>query len=157
MNKIKLLLGTAALLLTSHVIADNNKNISISDVWISEAPPTVSVLAAYARIENTSAEKQTLISVTSPMFSNIELHLSKVIDGMAHMEKQSTLVIPANSFIILSPGSYHLMLFNPGSTLKVGDKTNITFTFDDGTSSSVEANVKKRGNNEYKHHHGHHH
>ncbi len=145
------------MLLTSHVIADDNKNISISDVWISEAPPTVSVLAAYARIENTSADKQTLISVTSPMFSIIELHLSKIIDGMAHMEKQRTLEIPANSFIELSPGSYHLMLFNPESTLKVGDKTNITFTFNDGTSSSVEAKVKKRGNNEYEHHHGHNH
>jgi len=128
------------------------ENINISGVWISEAPPTVSIMAAYARLENTSKEKQTLVSISSTNFSNVELHLSKVVDGMAIMEMQKALTIPANDFIELSPGAYHLMLFNPKVPLKAGDTTTITFTFADEVSTTVEAIVKKRNNNSHEHH-----
>jgi periplasmic copper chaperone A len=153
MHKIKLLILSFSLFLTCLVFADENKNINISELWISEAPPTVSILAAYARIKNTSAKEQTLISITSPVFSKVELHLSKIVNGMATMEKQNSLIIPAKSFIELSPGNYHLMLFNPDTSLKAGDSAIITFTFASGMSTSVEAKVKKRNNDEHKHHH----
>lgn len=157
MHKIKLLLSSSALLFSCFIFANENRNIDISDAWISEAPPGVSILAAYARIQNTSSESQTLISITSPTFSKVELHLSKIIDGMARMQKQSLLIITAETTVELSPGTYHLMLFNPQTPLKVGDKANIIFTFADGESTSVEAMVKKRNNDGHEHHHDHHH
>ncbi len=154
MHKIKQLLLVSTLFFSCFVSAD--ENINITDVWISEAPPTVSVLAAYATIQNTSNEEQILTSATSPIFSKIELHLSKVIDEMATMEKQDSLRIPAQNSIELSPGAFHLMLFYPKAPLKVGDTTTITFTFADGTSNTVEATVKKRNNDGHEHHDGHH-
>lgn len=154
MHKIKLLLLAFASFSSSLTFA--NENIIISDSWISEAPPVVSVLAAYAKIENISGETQTLISVSSPDFSNVELHLSKVIDGIAKMEKQDSLIIPTGTTIELSPGAYHLMLFNPKTPLKAKDTATITFTFANGTSCSVEAVVKKRNNAEHEHHHHNH-
>ncbi len=153
MHRIKLQLLLSALFFSSLVAADENKKINILDIWISEAPPTVSILAAYAKIQNISAEKQILIALSSPTFSKVELHLSKVIDGMATMKKQSSLAIPAKSFIELSPRNYHLMLFNPDTLLKAGDSVTITFTFASGMSTSVEAKVKKRSNDGHKHHH----
>jgi periplasmic copper chaperone A len=147
MHKIKLLILSFSLFLTCFVFA--NENINISELWISEAPPTASVLAAYARIQNTSEKEQTLILITSPIFSKIELHLSKIANGMATMKKHNSLIIPAKSFIELSPGSYHLMLFNPDTSLKAGDSATITFTFASGMSTSIEAKVKKRNNDEH--------
>jgi periplasmic copper chaperone A len=150
MHKNKLLFLSISLFYSCLTFA--TENITISDIWISEAPPTVSVLAAYAKIKNNSSVTQTLITVTSPNFSKVELHLSKVVNDMATMEKQDTLIIPAESSIELSPGAYHLMLFNPKTPLKAGDKTSINFTFADGISSTVEAIVKKRNHDVHDNH-----
>jgi len=153
-HKIKFLTLSLTLLFSCLISAD--ENINISDIWISEAPPTVSILAAYARIENMSEEEQILISVSSSTFSKVELHLSEVIDGMATMKKQSSISIPAKDFVELSPGAYHLMLFNPEAPLKAGDSAIINFTFADGKSASVLATVKKRNNDGHEHHHHNH-
>jgi periplasmic copper chaperone A len=156
MHKIKLVLFSLQILFSCQTFA--NETIKINDAWISEAPPTVSILAGYAKIQNLSGKEQTLTSVSSPDFYKTELHLSKVIDGMATMEKQTSLEIPAKGSIELTPGSYHLMLFNPKSALKANDKVILNFNFSDGTSIVVEATVKKRmldGNDHHHHHHDH--
>lgn len=153
MHKIKLILLVSTLFSSCFVSA--NEKISITNVWINEAPPTVSVLAAYATIQNTSNEVQTVILIRSPLFSKVELHLSKVVNEMVTMVKQDSLTIPAQESIELSPGAYHLMLFNPKAPLKAGDATTITFTFSDGTSNTVEATVEKRSNDGHEHHHHH--
>jgi periplasmic copper chaperone A len=155
MHKIKLLI-ILSYFFSCFTFANENQNIDISNVWVSEAPPTVTVLAAYAKIKNISSKTQILTTVSSPQFSKIELHLSKVVNEMATMEKQDSLAIPANETVELSPGSFHLMLFNPQSPLKSGNNVLITFTFVDGTSVSVNANVKKRSNDGHEHHHHNH-
>ena len=125
-------------------------------VWISEAPPTISVLAAYADIQNMTQESKALVSVSSPAFTKIELHLSKVINDTATMEKQNSLIIPANSTVKLSPGAYHLMLFNPEVQLKSGDTVDLNFRFADDTIIPATATVKKRNKVDHEHHHHHH-
>lgn len=154
MLKIKLLFILCFTLFNT-AYAEENKNIIITDVWISAAPPTVTTLAAYAKIQNISDETQTLTSVSSPLFPKIELHLSKVVADIAKMEKQESLTIQANNHIELSPGAYHLMLFDPESPLTVGGTIPLTFIFSDDTSKTVDAIVKKRNSNS--HNHGHHH
>jgi len=140
------------LLISSAAMANETNEINITDAWISEAPPTVSVLAAYAKIQNKSTVAKILSSVTSPLFSSIEIHLSKITDGMASMEKQTFLTIPAESSIELSPGNYHLMLFDPETPLEAGDNVTITFNFSDGSSKSVQAPVEKRKIEVHNHH-----
>jgi periplasmic copper chaperone A len=154
MDKIKYFL-LLSFLIPNLLIAKESKPVQISEVWINEAPPTVSALAAYATIENISNREQILISVSSDSFSSIEIHLSKIIDDMAKMKKQESLIIPANGTIELSPGSYHLMLFNPERPLKVDDKISIVFTFANGLTYTTEATVKKNMAG-HKHHHHHH-
>jgi copper(I)-binding protein len=160
MHKIKLFI-LFSFFICNHSFADEHKTINISDAWISEAPPTVSILAAYAKIQNSSDKEKILTAISSPSFSMIELHLSNVDDGIAKMEKQDSLSIPANESIELSPGSYHLMLFTPEAPLKAGDTASLTFSFADGSSKTVEAIVKKRDvmkqSHDHEHSHEHHH
>ena len=155
LNNTSLLIA-AILFFFNPVFADEQSVINISDAWISEAPPTVSILAAYASIENTSSDSQTLTSVSSPFFSKVELHLSKVINDTAKMEKQDSLTIPENSTISLTPGAYHLMLFYPEKQLKADDEVMLEFNFADGTTKTVKAIVKKRNGSDHEHHHHHH-
>lgn len=135
------------------VYADSTQLITIDNVWISEAPPGVTTLAAYATIYNGSNETKMLTSVSSPLFSSVEIHLSKIVNGIARMEKQAAITINADDTIKLSPGGYHLMLFNPDKPLQSGNSASISFNFSDGTSLSVEAPVLKRQNDSHQHHH----
>ncbi|MCZ6804798.1 MAG: copper chaperone PCu(A)C [Proteobacteria bacterium] len=152
-QKIKLSFFLLLILFYDFTLAGEGQDINISNVWISEAPPTVSVLAAYAIIQNNTAETKTLSAVSSPIFSRVEIHLSKIIDDMVTMEKQSSLTIPAESSTELSPGNYHLMLFDPKAPLTAGDKATLIFTFADGQSVSVQASVEKRRSKGHDHHH----
>ena len=138
-------------LVSQQVFAD----ITISDPWISEAPPTVTILAGYARITNLSKQTISLTSVSSPTFAKIELHQSTLVDGTARMEKQGSLTLGAESSVELSPGGYHLMLFNPDRLLKTGDTVDIVFNFSDDSSKSIAVPVKKRNNDGHDHHHHH--
>jgi len=147
--KLFLILST----LTNLVSGKETQEIAISDAWISESPPTLSVLAGYATIHNKSSEIKMLTAVSSPVFSRVEIHLSKVTNGMASMQKQASLAIPAENSVEFSPGNYHLMLFDPERPLRAGDKATIVFTFSDGLSKSVQATVEKRNGNGHSHHH----
>ncbi|MBL1141050.1 MAG: copper chaperone PCu(A)C [Proteobacteria bacterium] len=154
MHNIKLFL-ILFFFVSNSLFADENKSIHISNAWISEAPPNVYILAAYAELKNTSTETQTLVSITSPLFSMIEIHLSKIIDETAKMEKQKSLIIPANDSVEFAPGAYHLMLFSPETPMKAGDTAPMTFIFADGSSKTIEAVVKKRNNHSHDHNHDH--
>ena len=79
--------------------AAGETGITVENAWISEAPPTVSILAAYATISNTSDDEIQLIDVSSPDFDQVEINLSQEQNGMAIMEKQEALSIVANSTV----------------------------------------------------------
>lgn len=144
------------LFFSSTVLADETNDINTTDIWISEAPPTVSILAGYLNIQNNSNETITLVSASSPNFSRIEIHRSVMQGEMVSMEKQDSLDIPAGETVKLSPGGYHLMLFNPGKPLRSGDTAIINLSFSNGHEQSIEASVKRRSGGHDHSHHNHH-
>lgn len=118
-------------------------DVIITDAWINEAPPTVSVLAGYMTIKNNSQQNIELINVASTVFNRIELHLTRVEDGMAKMQKQESLMIPANSEIRLMPSSYHLMLFDSEQPLVSGNRVPIELMLSNGDTLLVNAEVRR--------------
>lgn len=116
---------------------------AVSDAWIPEAPPVSTVMAAYMTIRNSAADDVKIVAVQSDRFSEIQMHLSIDEDGVARMLPQKALIIPAHGELRLQPGSYHLMLFNPVSPLKAGDRVTLNFSFADGSKLAVVAEVKK--------------
>jgi len=156
MNKVNLLLLTTFIFQTlflNSVFAKEGFEVDISEAWISEAPPTVSVLAGYANIHNASDRPITLLTVSSPNFSKIEIHRSVLNGDMVSMKKQDSLEIPARSTIILSPGDLHLMLFDPVKPLRSGDTASLNFSLSDGISIFIEAKVARRSSEDHSHHH----
>lgn len=118
-------------------------NIEIKDAWLSEAPPVVNILAGYITIMNHSDQPMDLVAAQSPVFERIEFHLTKTDDGVARMQKETVITIPAQSEFRFSPGEYHLMLFNPVKPLKSGDLVSLQLTFSQDVRIDVEAEVKR--------------
>ncbi len=132
----------AALLLAQTVYAGNK--IEITDSWVREAPPGARMLAAYMSIQNTGDQNVVLSGVDSPAFSHVMLHKSSMVDGIARMQHQDTLTIPAGESVSLQPGSFHLMMPAPETRLQAGDQVDFILHFANGDSIGVTANVKKK-------------
>jgi copper(I)-binding protein len=133
------------------VLAQNN--IEVTDAWINEAPPTVKVLAGYLTISNLANEPVNLVSARSPAFEKIEFHLTETTDRVAHMQKLDAVTIPAQSDFSFVPGAHHLMLFNPATAPKAGEKIPLQLTFSNGISIDTEAEVKRGELPPHHHHH----
>lgn len=130
------------LLPVMHVNA-NPLAIRVADAWVSEAPPAVSVNAAYLLIENSTDQSITLQHIDSPDYERVEMHHSILTEGTARMELQSQVEIAAFQQFQFAPGDYHLMLFNPRKQLRAGDHTSFTLHFSGGIQIDVEAVVKR--------------
>ena len=128
-------------------------DVIISDAWISEAPPTVTVQAGYMTIKNTSQQKIELINIESTVFDRIELHVTQMENGIAKMQKQESLTIPADSEINLAPGSYHLMLFDSNHTLVAGDHVPLELILSNGDTLLINAEVRRLDMHQQHNHH----
>lgn len=139
-------------LFTSHfAIADDT--LEINDAWIAEAPPVSKVMAAYMEIENETGEHRQAVSMQCKEFERAEFHRTVEKDGMARMEHQQVLNIPAESELALEPGGYHIMLFNPARHFVAGDKTGCSIKFDDGKTIAIELEIRKSSVEDHTHHH----
>lgn len=155
-NIVSIISILLSFLITNSASAHGDGGIMIKDAWVREAPPSAKMLAGYMTIENHTDKKKVLVSVTSPAFDKIEIHKSVNKDGMASMEQQRELSIAAQGKVTLEPGGFHLMLFNPHSAIKAGDNIAFTLKFANGSTSMVNATVKKATGGSEHHHHGEH-
>ena len=118
-------------------------NVTITNAWINEAPPTVRVNAGYFEIDNHADSPMTLIAVSSTDYERVEMHRSFVSKGMAKMALQDSVTIPGNSRLIFSPGAYHLMLYEAIKPFKTGEFVNLLLHFEDGSVIPVKAEIRR--------------
>lgn len=150
-NQVKLLFS--ALLVCQQAIAENQ--LEIDDAWIAEAPPVSKVMAAYLEIENETPNDRLATSMHCQEFDRAEFHQTIETDGIARMEHQQNMKIPADSELVLKPGGYHIMLFNPARRLQAGDQTKCSMSFDDGSTIDFDLEIKKASVDDHSHHHHH--
>ena len=150
-----LLLLSFLLSILPGITAHAESALVFENVWIAEAPPVSKVMAAYMTINNPVDKDQKLVSASSDDFSSVEFHRTVYKDGMASMKHQQYLVVPANGTLVLKPGDYHMMLFNPGRKLSAGDESAIQLKLENGNTIKVPAVVKKSSAEDSHHHHHH--
>ena len=119
------------------------KKPMVMDPWVREAPPTMKMHAAYLVLMNPTDAEVSLVGATSPQYKMVELHLSKVEDGIATMVKQDQITIAPEGKLEMKPGGFHVMLMHPKQPVKAGDTINITLNLADGSTIAIDAPVKK--------------
>lgn len=129
--------------------------IEIEDAWLAEAPPVSKVMAAYMTINNDSQQQRQAVAMVCSEFARAQFHRTIDKDGIASMQYQQVLSIPANSELELKPGGYHVMLYDPARRLPAGDSTGCSMEFDDGTTIAFDLVVKKASSTEHSHHNHH--
>ena len=128
------------------------ENIIIDSAWIREAPPVSRVQAAYVNLINNQSSDVKIISATSYAFKKIEFHKTILENGLTNMQQQDFIIIPARSKAILEPEGMHMMLFNPVTPLRAGEKINIDFKFSNGVNITSSFVVKKTTGTDHRQH-----
>ncbi|HEX9626965.1 MAG TPA: copper chaperone PCu(A)C [Acidiferrobacterales bacterium] len=135
------------------VTAQAAETIQVEDAWIREAPPGAAVLAAYLTLENRGDAERALVGADSPDFGRIEIHATRMKNGMASMEQLKHLKIAARGREALAPGGTHLMLMQPRRALRAGDRVTLTLRFAGGANLATEAVVRRDEQPDDHHHH----
>ena len=152
-----MLMLLSALLFAGALSADrglHQHELTVEGAWIREAPPVAKVMAGYLTIHNPAQEPAVLEGAESPLFDRIEIHRTGMKGGMAGMERQRSVTIPARGQLEFVPGGLHLMLMGPKKPLAAGSMATITLRFKGGQKLPAQFTVRAAGEGGSQH--GHH-
>ena len=123
------------------VVPNAGDVVAIMNAWVRETHANAKVNAGYMTMINIGEEDVTLASVESSSFGTVEIHEMAPVDGMMKMREVSSLVIPSTGQASLAPGGKHLMMMMPVRHFKVGEKVDMTLTFESGRTQAVTVPV----------------
>jgi copper(I)-binding protein len=106
-----------------------------SEVEITKPLPGRQMSAGFLLLTNNTDEDVRITRVTSPQFGAIEIHETRVEDGIARMRELDELVVPARGSVRLERGGKHLMLMRAGD---LGDAVSLQLLTDDAPVLGIE-------------------
>jgi len=113
-----------------------------ADAWCRPTPNGRDVTGCYLTL--TASRNDRLVSVSSPLAAEVEIHEMKIQDGIMSMSKlPDGLPLPAGEAVQLKPGADHLMLLGLTSPLAIGETLSLTLTFEHAGPVGVRAEVKQ--------------
>ncbi|MBO9556806.1 copper chaperone PCu(A)C [Cellulomonas sp.] len=119
---------------TGTAASSAGESVVLEDGWVKSADSGMS--AAFGELENTGDSDVTVVSVTSPASTAMELHetVENESGQMVMREKADGFTIPGGTSLSLEPGGNHLMLMDLVAPLRAGDEVAFTLTFSDGST-----------------------
>ena len=89
--------------------------VLVKDPWVRATVPQQAVTGAFMKLESPAAAR--LVEARSPVAGRVELHETRIEQGVARMHHVEAVPIPAE----LKPGGYHVMLMDLKRQLKAGE------------------------------------
>jgi copper(I)-binding protein len=102
-------------------------SIEIKNQWVRASNDGQDVSAAYMTI--VSNEDTSLIAIDSDVADVIEIHIMSMENGVMKMRMLDTFDLIAGKPTELSPGGFHLMLFDLKKPLTAGKEAHFTLHF----------------------------
>lgn len=125
----------------------------VHDVFARATVPGQTDGAAYLTIMNHGDQNDRLLAASSSISESVELHSTRTVNGVAHMQRETALEIPVHGSLAFQPGGYHLMLVGLKAPLKAGDTLKLTLKFERAGVVEIKIPVKAMGEGGTEHHH----
>ena len=113
--------------------------LTLSDVKISS--PIAGSAQIALRVANSGTGSDELVDVSSPHAAFVEVHETVITDGRAVMMKRDGVTFASGRTVVFRPGSLHLMMLVPDTTVVTGATIPVTFTFKTHPPITVDATV----------------
>ena len=117
-----------AVLLCAAAAVQAQTQISVSDAWVRATVPQQKVTGAFMQLTSTNDAR--LVDVSSTLAGSAELHQMSMTDNVMKMRQIDALDLPAGKAVALTPGGYHVMLFDLKAPVKAGDKIPLVLTIE---------------------------
>lgn len=117
----------------------------VRDGWVRLPPARMPMTAGFGRLQNDCAVPVTIVAAGSPSFAAVELHETRVEDGVNRMRHVAELHVAPADAVVLRPGGLHLMLMRPHAPLEEGRKVVVELVLADGRSVQGEFEVRRPG------------
>ncbi len=122
--------------------------LEISNISVFAPLPGTSTAVSYMTVKNNTRTDIVISAIDSPQFELVELHETRIEDGIARMQKLGELVVPPQSTVLLEKGGKHLMLMSPRSVLTVNQPVELEFTYDGDGMLIFNTTIQSRIQNE---------
>jgi periplasmic copper chaperone A len=120
------------------------QTVQIKAAWVRWLPGGVP-LAGYATLANVSDQPLVLTSATSDAFHDLSLHQTLHTGGTVRMSPLERISIAPHTTLDFEARGIHLMLMQPRETLDPNGAVPITLHFADGSSVTVQFQVRTSG------------
>jgi len=118
-------------------------NISVTDAWARATMPGQPVSGAYMNIQSDADAR--LISVSSPVVPQVEVHEMKMDGDVMRMREVKAIDLPKGKTVSLRPGGYHIMLMNLKKPIAAGEIIPLALVIEsDGKRQTVEVKAEAR-------------
>jgi periplasmic copper chaperone A len=118
--------------------------LGVSNLRVFAPLPGRSESVAYMDVENRNDDPVSIDAISSPAFGRVEIHETRIVDGVAHMQRVKILTVAGNSKLSLAPGGMHVMLLDPQRALLPGGHVELRLHFSDGGLLELDAPVRTR-------------
>ena len=118
-------------------------NLVVAEPWSPPTPPVAGVGALYFSVTNRGSKADLLLSVTTPIAREIEIHESRTVQGSIQMRAVTAVECPPGTTKI-SPGGLHVMLLGLRQPLVPGMTFPASLHFRDAGVMAVQVLVTAR-------------
>ena len=121
--------------------------VTVKDAWVRATVPQQKATGAFMQLQ--SAKGSRLVSASSPLTPNVEVHEMAMQDNVMRMRQVPAIELPAGKTVDLKPGGYHIMFMNLTQPVKEGDTVPLTLVFEgkDGQRETQEVKAQVRALN----------
>jgi len=145
-SKKLLALGALAVALTfatpSYAQSAKVGGLEIENAYTRATVPGQQVAGGFLRIENSGSVVDQLISASSPVAAEVQIHEMAMDGNVMRMRQVKDISVPAGGSVELKPGGYHLMLMNIKTPLAVGEVVPVKLKFAKAGEVEVKLPVK---------------
>ncbi|EIJ35624.1 protein of unknown function DUF461 [Thiothrix nivea DSM 5205] len=117
--------------------------VKVENPYARAVPPGQPNSASFMTLVNESDVDHSVKSAASPVAATVELHTHTNNNGVMEMRQVEQIDVPAKGRTELKPGGLHVMLIGLKQDMKVGETAPITLTFEDGSSTTVDAPIQE--------------
>ena len=104
--------------------------LSVQHPWSRETAAGQAVGGGFMTITNKGASEDRLVSGTSPVATEVQLHTMSMEGGVMRMRQvEGGIAVPAKGTLELKPGSYHIMFMGLKRQLRQGERFPVTLRF----------------------------
>jgi copper(I)-binding protein len=100
--------------------------------------------AVYVQMVNRGRTADRLMAASSEAAAAVEIHESRVEDGVMRMRPVAGVALAAGERVTLEPGGLHIMLVGVTRSLAVGDTIAVTLSFEQSAPLAIRVPVEQR-------------